>query len=950
MSSHVLHTVSLIAALCLSACVGSETDKQPGSIDFAHSISDLKPDEDITYGKLSNGLRYAVRSNSTPTKTATLLMRIDTGSLNETDETRGIAHFLEHMAFNGSENVPEGEMTKRLERFGLAFGADTNASTSFDETIYQLELPDVSEEMLNETLGLMRETADRLTLAPDAIERERGVIQAERRARSNPSFRAFLDQLDFLAGHTILPKRLPIGTEETIDSVTEDQFRAFYEAWYRPENTFVTLVGDLSPEYAIEKIEEFFGDWQGAADVSPGKAFEMKSAALTKPRARVYADPEIQTSVSVSLLKPFEVEKDTAANRKEGLIEGMGHRILNRRLGKLARTEDAAFISAGAGQSNYFDIAEIASLSVNTEPENWENGLAQAEQALRQALEYGFTQAELDEQIANIENAIEVSVQTSPTRRTSRLAREIMGSFSGETVVTHPKSNLERFESYKDEITLDAIEAAFRDAWDGLSGSAQLYLQTSEVLEDGEARLEAAFLNTQNTDVAPRDVEDALEFAYSEFGTAGKVKNREYLEDLDATLITFENNVRLNFKKTPYEDNVIRLSARIGAGMLSAPTLEAPGFEIYTQNMLSLSGLAKHKVDDISTLMAGKSVGVGRGFSDTSMTLSGSTTPDDLALQLQLMTAYATDPGYRPEAQAQYEKFIRSWYPTLDSTPGGVASRDIGRILRNGDTRWGIPAEADLLNVDIDRIKNWMNTHVQGGAIELTAVGDIDEDVLIETIAKTFGALDTRPETFFEPDPELTKISFPKGSRRPVVLSHAGDAETASLYIYWPAPDGTDIALSRKRQMVSDLFDLRLTEVLREEEGATYSPGVSQSGSRIYKGYGFMGAQIEVSPDQIDVMAERIREVAAEFHRGEIDQDVFERAKKPILENLETSLESNSLWMGVLSQAQSDPESVDRFRSRDEMYQNMTLEDIKPVAKQVFQDEKSIEVQILPEG
>ena len=441
-----------------------------------------------------------------------------------------------------------------------------------------------------------------------------------------------------------------------------------------------------------------------------------------------------------------------------------------------------------------------------------------------------------------------------------------------------------------------------------------------------------------------------LEFAYNEFGTAGKVKSREYLEDLDATLITFENNVRLNFKKTPYEDNVIRLSARIGAGMLSAPTLEAPGFEIYTQNMLSLSGLAKHKVDDISTLMAGKSVGVGRGFSDTSMTLSGSTTPDDLALQLQLMTAYATDPGYRPEAQAQYEKFIRSWYPTLDSTPGGVASRDIGRILRNGDTRWGIPAEADLLNVDIDRIKNWMNTHVQGGTIELTAVGDIDEDVLIETIAKTFGALDTRPETFFEPDPELTKISFPKGSRRPVVLSHAGDAETASLYIYWPAPDGTDIALSRKRQMVSDLFDLRLTEVLREEEGATYSPGVSQSGSRIYKGYGFMGAQIEVSPDQIDVMAERIREVAAEFHRGEIDQDVFERAKKPILENLETSLESNSLWMGVLSQAQSDPESVDRFRSREEMYQNMTLEDIKPVAKQVFQDEKSIEVQILPEG
>ena len=176
MSSTLFRTVSVLAAMSLLACSNPDQNDTSTSYDFAHESSDLQLDENVIYGKLSNGLRYAVRSNATPSKTASLLMRIDTGSLNETDDTRGIAHFLEHMAFNGSENVPECEMTKRLERFGLAFGADTNASTSFDETIYQLELPDVSEAMLNETLGLMRETAERLTLAPGAIERERGVI------------------------------------------------------------------------------------------------------------------------------------------------------------------------------------------------------------------------------------------------------------------------------------------------------------------------------------------------------------------------------------------------------------------------------------------------------------------------------------------------------------------------------------------------------------------------------------------------------------------------------------------------------------------------------------------------------------------------------------------------------------------------------------------------------
>jgi len=216
-------------------------------------------------------------------------MRIDTGSMNETDETRGLAHFLEHMAFNGSENIPEGEMTKRLERFGLAFGADTNASTSFNETTYQLELPDV---------------------------------------------------------------------------------------------------------------------------------IEIDSAAITEARTRVYVDPEIQTSVSVSVMKPYTEKMDSIAVRKDSLIEGLGNSMLNRRLGKMARTEASAFITAGVGRSNFFDVAEISSLTVNAQPEKWDAALAQGEQALRQALEYGFSQAELDEQIANLENSLEVSVQTSPTRRT----------------------------------------------------------------------------------------------------------------------------------------------------------------------------------------------------------------------------------------------------------------------------------------------------------------------------------------------------------------------------------------------------------------------------------------------------------------------------------------------------------------------------------------------------
>ena len=456
-----------------------------------------------------------------------------------------------------------------------------------------------------------------------------------------------------------------------------------------------------------------------------------------------------------------------------------------------------------------------------------------------------------------------------------------MSAFSNESVVTTPETSLERFTANKPDITLDAVTKAFREGWTGLDEAPQLYMQNSIDVEDGAAKLEAAYAASKSVPVEARAEEAKLTFAYDDFGPAGTVASRSQIEDLDATLVVFDNNVHLNMKKTDFETDVVRLSARVGAGVLSAPTDVAPGFETYASNMLALSGLGKHKVDDIATIMAGRSVGVRQGLGGTATSYSGSTTPDDLALQLKLMAAYVTDPGYRPEAQAQYDKYIRSWYPTLDSTPGGVASRDISRILRSGDKRWGIPAEADLLDVDFDLIKKWMSENVQNGAIELTVVGDFDEEKLIQAVAESFGALPERPVDPYVPDASLTQLKFPAGSSEPTILRHAGDKQTARLYVYWPAPDDSDALRGRETQMLANLFELELTDVLREDEGATYSPNVSRAGSRLYPDFGYIGAQIEVSPDRIDAMADRIREVAAKFQAGEIEPDVFDRAIKP---------------------------------------------------------------------
>ena len=932
--------ITVFAGIFISSCADAPKENY-----FPHHNSDLVVETAIEYGRLPNGLRYAVMSNETPSNTATLLMRFDTGSVNEEDGQEGLAHFLEHMAFNGSKNIPEGEMIKRLEKFGLAFGADTNASTSFDETIYQLELPEVNDEILDETLMIMRETASNLTLDPEAIDRERGVILAEKRARTSPAYHASIASLKFYLEGSPFPDRIPIGTEKSIQSVTPENFHDFYKGYYHPDETFIVLVGDFETDYAAGKIEEFFADW--TVETAAKADVEVNPLGARGVEAEYYVDPEIQSSISLTVMGAPDLRKDTADNRRAGFIESLGNRILSRRLAKIARSGEAAFISASASSSSIYEVRGLSTLSMSMQPENWDKALAQGEQALRQAYEFGFTQAELDEQIANTRKGLEVAVQTSPTRRTSSLARQIMGSFSADQVMTEPAANLERFEKYADSITPEQVHTAFKSKWEGLE-SPQLYLSTSKVIENAEDVMMKALADSREVTVQPLESQSKADFAYTDFGTPGKIASRETIEDIEFEQIVFENNVRLNIKKTHYQKDVISIDVALGKGDLFFPE-ELPGFKWFAPNMLSLAGLEAHSADDIQTLMAGKSVGTSISFGTRRMYMSGATVPEDLDDQLNLMTAYATAPGYRAEAKTRYDNYIQSFYPTLDSTPGGVAAKEVERLIRSGDARFGYPEEEDLINIEMESLETWLEPDLTGKAIEIGVVGDVDVDMVIQEVARTFGALPKVDADIPSIKGKDVSLEFPTGSQRPVKLSHAGEAGTALLRTYWPAPDGRDVTTSRRVSMIAQLFKLRLTEVMREEEGASYSPSAFSYSPRIYPDYGYIGASLELDPKDIDRISAKVDEIAAEFRAGEFDEAILERAIKPVRERIETSLESNGYWMNVISEAQSDPERLDRHRSRHEAYQNMTIKELQSLAATLFDPKDAYRVQVLPE-
>lgn len=919
------------------------------SVDFAHEASDLLMDEDVLYATLPNGLRYAVMRNDTPTETATLLMRVDVGSLDETDETRGIAHFLEHMAFNGSDAIPEGEMIKRLERLGLAFGPDTNASTSFDQTTYQLELPDVTDELLGEALSIFRETAERLTLSPDAIERERGIILAEKRARNSPAFRAQIASLDFQTEGSGLIDRLPIGTQETIETVTPEQFRSFYDVQYRPEDTFIVLVGDRETSDLAQMIETAFSDWDNKTP--PAGDTTVPEFAFDTPRYGAFFDPEITTSISLSTIskvKPEEQRRDTVQNRADSLPLYFANRILNRRFARKVRNGEASYTGAGTGVSDLFAAAEIASLQVSAEPDKIRDGFIEAERLLRQAIDHGFSQAELDEQIANARKSWEVAVQTAPTRRTPSLARQILGNFANERVFTTAESSLERFDASIGGLTLEQVENALRDAWDAYESAPQLFLQGERDVDDPEGYLKDLLTEARSVSLpAPVDAE-AGEFAYADWGAPGAIAERSTIEDIGITTVRFENGVRLNMKTTDYETDVIRLRASVGSGSAYFPE-DQPAFDLHLGSVLGASALGAHTSDQLSTLLAGKTAGVSRSFGLRDMSLSGVTVPNDVEVQLQLMTAYFIDPAYREEVLERYQSQIRSVWSKLDTTPGGAAGIEVPSILSSGHWTDVHPSEEQALAVDLDALQSWYDTHVRGGHVEIGIVGDFNEDEMIAMVAQTFGALSGLASEPREVPQNAVDYRFPDGRVAPYVITHSGEPDTGAVRVYWPVPSHDTDLMDRRLRVLASVLRLELNEVLREEEGATYSPSAFTSLPLSNPDWGYVAASIEASPDEVERLTAVIESVVAKLMSEGVDADTFDRATAPTLENLETSLESNSYWLGVVDEAQTRLDSLVRHRTRDAMYAEMTAEDITEVARQVFNPEAAIRIHVVPE-
>ena len=915
-------------------------------IPFPHEASDLKMDPTATFGTLPNGLRYVVRANREPKERASLRLLIEAGALHEADDQQGLAHFLEHMAFNGSKHFPPSSLIEFFQRMGMNFGGDTNASTSFNRTLYLLELPDPKEATLAEGLKVFRDYADGLLLKLEEIDRERGIILSEKRTRDSVGYRTSLATRNFLLQGTLFARRDIIGPETILKESGREKFSDFYDSWYRPELMSLVVVGDIDVPAVVKQIESAFRSLEPRGPARPQPDLGRVRAFEGVNTFHHYESEASDTDVTISTLMPYSREPDTAANRIKYLPRQIAHAILSRRLSILAKQENAPFRSGSSYAGESLAFYRQTSIALTCRADEWSAALAVADQELRRALEHGFQRPELQEVIANYRNSLEQAVKTASTRRSSSLAGEIASSLLDREVWTTPADDLALYGPALEKITVEACHAALRDAW---SPGHRLVLVTGNAKlpagDAAQAAIAAAYEKSRAVPVAaPAKLDDSA-WAYTSFGAPGRVAKREHIADLDVTLLTFENGVRLNLKRTDFEANRIRMSVRIGNGQLTEPR-DRPGLGAYLSQTYNEGGLGRHSADDLRRILAGKNVGAGFGASQDAFVVNGATNREDLLLQLQLVTARLTDPGFRPEAARQAKKALDDAYLSFVHTAGGPFNLEIAPLLASGDPRFGLPRQETMNQRNLDEVKAWVLPELKDGAIEMAIVGDIDVEATIAAVARTLGALPKR-----QAKPALTEARAVKFPAEPFQRHFEIETEIpkGTVAVYWPTTDSFDIKRGRRLNLLAEVLKDRLRLKVREELGEAYSPGVGSAASDVFPGYGYLQSMLTVAPDRAAQVADIITTLGNDVAEKGVTEDELERAKKPVLTTLRESARTNQYWLAaVLSRAQERPEVLDWSRSRYADNEAITSAELTALAKEYLPAKRASRVTVVP--
>jgi zinc protease len=918
-----------------------QTAKDP----WLYEKSDLVHDDAWKFGRLPNGLRYAVRKNGVPPGQVSVRVRMDVGSLMEQDSERGFAHLLEHLSFRGSVHVPDGESKRIWQRLGVTFGSDSNASTTFTATTYKLDLPMATPTGLDESFKILAGMMSGPEITQKILDSERPVVLAEQREQPGPQVRLQDAMLDLMFAGQLVATREPIGTVETLTAGTPATVQAFHDRWYRPERATVIVSGDVDPALLEQLIIKHFSDWKGTGPAVPAPDFGKPVEG--KPVSASIVEPALPVLTTMAIVRAWTVDGDTVIFNQKRMIDLVAIRIINRRLETRARS-GGTFIAAGADLSDIARSANITTVQVLPVGDDWEAALRDVRAVIADAQATPPTQAEIDREVAEIEAAMKQRINTAPVEAGAKLADDLAEAVDINETVTTPEFSYAIFKGAVDGkmFTPATVLASSRKVFEGTATRAMVNLHTPDPAITAKV---ASALEANVAANAKRKLVGNVSFdALPRLGVPGKVATREQiLPGTGMEKLVFANGVTLIFRQDPSETGKVYVNVRFGRG-LSGLSGKAQTPAWAGEGALVASGVGKYGQEELDALTGRRQIGADFDVDDDAFTLKAQTTKDDLADQLKLLAVKLAAPGWDPNPVTRAKVATLSGYAGLSASPDAVLNRDLERLLHNGDPRWGIPSQATIQATTPASFRKFWEPLLATGPIEVEVFGDMDAEATVKAVAATFGALKPRVAS----TAPLAPVAFPAHVDKPVTLTHKGQPNQAAAVVAWPTGGGTadgGITESRKLEVLAAVFRDRLLDQLRSQAGASYSPQVASQWPLGLPAGGKIIALGMVPPDKVDFFFTLVRGIAADLVAKPIEADELNRAITPLKQQILRMSSGNMFWMRLVEGGSYDQARIDAVETLAKDYSLVTPTDVQALAQKYLRPDRDWSLQVVPE-
>jgi len=907
MGGMVALTVALVLALPAPSTAGQ------GGADLG---ARLPLDASIRTGTLPNGFTYFIRPNSRPAKRASMRLAVQAGSIDESDAQRGYAHFLEHMGFNGGSHFKPGELVKYLESIGSSFGADLNAYTSYDETVYMLEIPTDKAGLLDRGLDAMWDFAAGMTLSQEEVERERGVVIEEWRQRRGVGTRVREQQTPAIYGSSKYALRDPIGTTASLQAASAASLRAFYQKWYRPDRMALIVVGDVDVAALEKQIASVFGAMKKPAVSAPARVYPIPPHA--KPRYSIVADAEAPQSTITIFEKGPEERQDRVGDYRRSLVENLTFQMLNARLAEIARKPDAPFLGANAGKTR-LGRATLASVLMATAKDGaLPRALTAVTEEAARASRFGFGEAELERARKGVLASYERMFNDRTTTESGGLASELVRHFLEGESVPGIERETEMARRFVPAITAADAAATARKL---LSGANRVVLavtpQKAGLAVPAQADLAKAIAEAGTRELtAWTDAGEGRELMAVK-PAPGRVTATRTIPELGVTVLTLSNGMQVWLKPTDFKADQVIFSSYAKGGLTLASPAEYKSADLAT-NLVDVSGINGFNPVELEKLLAGKTAGASAYISSNTHGVTGAAAPKDLETAFQLLHLQFTAPGFTDEGFDLLKTRLQALLANRAQNPGAAFSETLQAVntldhyTAKPLTSEDLPAldPAVMRRFYTARFANAADfTFLFGGAFTVEGITP-----LVTRYLASLPSTGTASSTIAD-----TGLAFPTAIRKEVVRK--GKEPKAQTVMSFFADTGLDEMEMHRLRAAASVLEMRLLDILREQMGGTYGVSVGYTDNQPVKGYGLVQVVFGSAPDRVDQLVAAVLTEVARLKKDGPSADDVQKVKEIEKRSMETAVKTNAYWVNSLQTVLTlgwDPTSVARREARTE--------------------------------